>query len=57
MQKLQALRKYYEGQGLHFQRLYKRREKTDDGEIVPTMSHLMELYGFETRPFTRRPLR
>lgn len=55
MQKLQSLKKDYERVGLHLQRLYKRKELTEDGKVIPTMYHLMEPYGFEERPYTRRP--
>lgn len=54
MQRLQAMKRDWERLGFHLQRLYKRREKTEDGEVVPTMSHLMENYGSETEPFSRR---
>lgn len=54
MQRLQAMKRDWERLGFHLQRLYKRREKTEDGEVVPTMSHLMENYGSETKPFSRR---
>lgn len=54
MQKLQSMKKDWERVGFHLQRLYKRREKTEDGEVVPTMVHLMESYGSETKPFSRR---
>jgi hypothetical protein len=55
MQKLQSMKKDWERIGFHLQRLYKRREKDEDGNVVPTMSHLMEPYGFEERAYTRRP--
>ena len=55
MQKLQSMKKDWERIGFHLQRLYKRREKDNEGKVVPTMSHLMEPYGFEERAYTRRP--
>lgn len=55
MAKLQSMKKDWERTGFHLQRLYKRREKDEKGNIIPTMSHLMEPYGFEERPYTRRP--
>jgi hypothetical protein len=40
--KLLALRSSYEKQGLHMQRLYKRRSKTDEGKTISTFSQIME---------------
>lgn len=54
MQRLQSMKKDWERVGFHLQRLYKRREKTENGESVPTMIHLMENYGSESEPFSRR---
>lgn len=54
IQRLQAMKKDWERIGFHLQRLYKRREVNDEGKVTPTMSHLMESYGFEEWPYTRR---
>ena len=42
MQKLLQLKKDYERQGFHLQRLYKRREKDDEGIYRSTFGSLME---------------
>lgn len=42
MQKLLALKKDYEREGFHLQRLYKRRKKDENGNIVSTMNQIME---------------
>lgn len=42
MQKLLALKKDYEREGFHLQRLYKRRRKDENGKIVSTMDQVME---------------
>lgn len=42
MQKLGKLKKDYEDQGFHLQRLYSRRKKDDEGVIQSTMGMIME---------------
>lgn len=42
MQKLSKLKKDYEDQGFHLQRLYSRRKKDDEGKIQSTMRMIME---------------
>lgn len=42
MQKLLALKKDYEREGFHLQRLYKRRKKDENGKIISTMNQIME---------------
>ena len=41
MQKVLSLKKDYEREGFHLQRLYKRREKNEDGIMQSTMSTLL----------------
>lgn len=45
--KLLALKKDYEREGLHLQRLYKRRETSKDGTYSSTMSWLRGIRGSE----------
>lgn len=42
IKQLQAMKKEYETQGFHLQRLYKRRTKKSDGSIGSTMAMIME---------------
>lgn len=42
MQKLGKLKKDYEDQGFHLQRLYSRRKKDDEGVMQSTMGMIME---------------
>lgn len=44
MQKILQLKKEYEREGFHLQRLYKRREVDKQGIMRPTMHKLMEIY-------------
>ena len=41
MAKLLALKKEYEKNGFHLQRLYKRRKKDEQGNIKSTFSNIM----------------
>jgi hypothetical protein len=43
MQKLLAIKKDYEREGFHLQRLYKRRKIDEDGMVRSTLSTIMEL--------------
>lgn len=42
MQKLLTMKKDYEREGFHLQRLYKRRKQNKDGVMVSTLGSLME---------------
>lgn len=42
IKQLQTMKKEYETQGFHLQRLYKRRKKNKDGSIGSTMAMIME---------------
>lgn len=42
MQKLLAMKKDYEREGFHLQRLYKRRKINDKGQVVSTFGQIME---------------
>lgn len=42
IKQLQAMKKEYETQGFHLQRLYKRRKRKSDGSIGSTMAMIME---------------
>lgn len=42
MQKLLAVKKDYEREGFHLQRLYKRRKPDENGVLQSTMSMIME---------------
>ena len=42
LQKLLTMKKDYERQGFHLQRLYKRRKRSDDGLFVPTITEIVE---------------
>lgn len=43
MQKLLQMKKDYERMGFHLQRLYKRRKFDENGNIVSTLSQIMEV--------------
>lgn len=45
MQKLLTIKKDYEREGFHLQRLYKRRKLTEDGKVVSTFNQIMEPNG------------
>ena len=42
MQKILAMKKDYEREGFHLQRLYKRRKLNDKGQVVSTFGQIME---------------
>lgn len=42
MAKIQTMKKQYEQEGFHLQRLYKRRKKDEEGRIVSTFDQIME---------------
>lgn len=42
MQKILTVKKDYEREGFHLQRLYKRRKKTEDGKVISTFDQIME---------------
>lgn len=44
MQKLLQVKKDYEREGFHLQRLYKRRKIDENGKIRSTMNQIMEVY-------------
>ena len=44
MQKILAMKKDYEREGFHLQRLYKRRKINDEGRIISTMDLIMTPY-------------
>lgn len=45
MQKLLTIKKDYEREGFHLQRLYKRRKLTEDGRVVSTFDIIMKPNG------------
>ena len=47
MQKLLAMKKDYEREGFHLQRLYKRRKINDKGQIVSTLAKIVAPQGQE----------
>lgn len=42
MQKLLTIKKDYEREGFHLQRLYKRRKLNEDGKVVSTLNQIMK---------------
>lgn len=59
MQKLLTIKKDYEREGFHLQRLYKRRKLTEDGLVISTFGQIMEPNGTIARKsaidWRRRP--